>query len=433
MNQQNLIECIKSLQKQQTLIIEAEAGAGKTWSVIEALQQLLDEDRLPRTAVIAPTHVAKIELASKASEELRLQVDFMTSAKAAGRFLEMDKATGILQNRFTGKNSGYDLMILDEISATPSIDQERLMRSDAAIVCLGDREQLQAVKSREAPIWNDNWQFYGGLTTDGDYYENGRSFTYVHLEGQMRNSGAIWEMCQRNRYSINWQFFSEPGIRVYHIDEELEQSFIRAIEEEAAKPHPELSQLCWLAYTNRRVDEMQRMLRRFAFHSDIYVPGEVVRVSSLHGYAPGQLLTVLRCRELSVWCNDKKYQAVELIFVGDESTHLVRHPLHNAEYAEDLANAKIDAMDTRNWDKFWKLANLLGDVSNANVMTTDKSQGRTIDRVWVDVVNIKQRRKRLYVAYSRARLQLNVVSCYKNWKDSVYKDWSLEQLNNLRT
>jgi hypothetical protein len=177
MLQGELIQLMSSLQSGQVLVAEAEAGAGKTHAVMLAVSLL------PESATVfvaAPTHIAKEELESKLHPDTKCEVIFGTSCSLAGRYLYFNKNTGELENRFAPGGLVYDLIVMDEVAATPACDVARVLRGSSPVVMLGDRAQLEAVKSRVQDIWTDSWQ----------YYEH-RSFTYVTLEGQWRSSGPL--------------------------------------------------------------------------------------------------------------------------------------------------------------------------------------------------------------------------------------------------
>lgn len=212
----------------------------------------------------------------------------------------------------------------------------------------------------------------------------------------MRNTGAIHKLAQEAMHSIAWRLKSEHTMPVYYTETSFIESFLIALQQ----PDIDFSQHCWLTFTNASVARIRRILRNKVFKSDVYVKGEVLRVTAMGKYYNGDLVTVEESRLIT----HHGFLANEIRVEG--TWYIAHHPSNNS-----VQQAIDTARDTRNWPEFFRLSELFSEVENANVMTVHKSQGRTIDYVWVDLANIRRRVRLLYVAYSRARLQLSV-NCY---------------------
>lgn len=420
MEQSQLIDLITKLEPQQTLVCEAEAGSGKTYAVMQALA-LLPADKV--AFVSAPTHVAVDELREKLLPSTKCTVVFGTTAKLVGRYLKMNRKTKELENSFAPSGISYDLVVMDEISAVPSCDVHRLLMSNSACVMLGDREQLAAVKSKQAAVWTSDWAEY-----------EHRAFTFVGLNGQHRASGPMYDFIRSYRTAITPLTTSFERVRVLYTSEDFAEDFVQHLKA-AYERGDELKDFCYFAYRNTTVNAMQRRLRREVFNSDEFAVGETLRVSSAEGLATGQLLTVLSSAKSQV------YIAGELILTNDVEVRTrageVRalravHPLHLDEFSQLLQALK----DNDEWDKFFLLEQNFAVLVNANAMTAHKAQGRTVAHVWTDLVDIGFRRKLLYVAYGRASQNITSVWPYDKWRSGDGKrlraKHTLAEANALR-
>lgn len=419
--QAELIEQIATLVRGQVLVVEAPAGAGKTYAVMQAITKLGKDAKV---FVAAPTHVAVHELVSKLPNSHEFpNVRFGTTAKLAGRYLEMNKQSAELENRFHPVAFDYDLVIIDELSATPAIDLKRVLSSQCPVVLLGDRAQLPAVKQPPPQVWTDGWQEF-----------EHRSFTYIDLEGQHRASGQLFEYLTELRAGDAPLVKSFDGARVLYEHSEFKNDFFT----ELAKAYNEgkdLSQYCYLAYRNVVVWQTQQAIRERVFESPDFVKGECVRVDSVPGYVKGELLTVLEDgvpSQVQIGKYLIKTNTIKTIDSENFEQYIrVVQPGFLLEY-----NAIVqEVLSAKDWDTYYKLDEFCSVVENANAMTVHKSQGRSIRYVWADSVDIGTRHKLRYVAYSRASKTLTVIWPYENWKPASRKflaGYTLDQLNSLR-
>jgi len=401
MDQPQLIELIATLQPHQTLIVEAEGGAGKTWAAMDALRSFSANARV---AVLAPTHIALNELKAKLPPDLACVPRFATTASFVGRYLERNRQTGKLDNRFMATSCDVDLIILDEAANAPSIDISRVLRSASPIVCLGDREQLKAVLSTVSALWNEDAQWR--------FLEVGRSFTYVTLEGQRRNAGEILKLAQACRTKLPSVIESKGAISVFHSTVDFEADFLANLQSARANCGS-LNAYCYLAYKNATVDRVQRLVRQFVYGSDLPVVGEPVRVNRLVNQATGdrlptgKLLTVASVEATNVAVAGATHAVAKLTFAEIDGSHFCAFP---GGATETIYAALRMASEERRWDDFNTIEHTVGEVVNGNVLTVHKAQGRTIPYCWSDDLDIGNRRSMRYVAYSRASERLALVA-----------------------
>lgn len=424
MNQLNLINLILTLEGCSTLTVTAQAGAGKTYGVMKAISEMPEGTNV---FVAAPTHVAVEELSTKLMDGTLATVTFGTTAKLAGRYLYHNKQNGELENRFSDNSiDSYDLVIVDEIGATPAVDITRILKSGVPVVALGDREQLDAVKSKVADLWTDEWQNY-----------THRSFTYIELEGQYRASGPLYSFQQGCRNKVNTWLESFKGGRLFYSVADFENDFINTLAEAYQLGQP-LDQYCMLAYRNSTVNRIQTELRQRVFGLDSlelgFANGEVIRCESAPGIATGRLATVQST--ISVQDTVMAGQTVKSCKVhiklsdGEERWLTAVHPMYLEDYRATMATLS----DNRDWENYFALEEHFSLLVNANVMTIHKSQGRSIKHVWTHIADICSRRKLLYVAASRASQTLTGVWPTElwGWQKKLFGNTTVDQMEAKR-
>lgn len=404
MNQTQLIELITSQQRTQTLVVEAEAGSGKTWSVMAAIAQMPSTSKV---FVAAPTHVAVNELRGKLWPKTVCSVTFGTTAKLAGRYLQMNRNTATLENKFTSASLPYDLVVVDELSAVPAVDLRRMLRTTTPLVLLGDKLQLGAVLSKKPDVWTADWA----------NYEN-RSFAYVELEGQRRTSGLLYETVRRMRNEDVPLVESFEGLRVHYDLLSFQSDFISHLTK-AYVSGDDLSQICYLAYRNSTVATVRQMIRE-ALGSDNFVSRECVRVSSAQQWPTGTLLTVLDTCESQTIIAGHSVRTAKVLLAGkgqDAQWVVCVHPAEIANYNKLMENLK----EEHNWNAFFELEQHFTVIENACAMTVHKSMGRTISYVWSDSKDIGTRNKLRYVANSRASKMLTAWWPHSEWRSATKK------------
>ena len=388
-DQQTLIHRIATLQPTQSLVCEAEGGSGKTWAAAAAIERRLASDSEAKVNVVAPTHDALQELQERMLHLDLNRIRFATTAAYVGRYLELNKSTGCLDNRYTQLKHHNDLTVLDEMSATPGVDMGRMLSTTAPLVLLGDRQQLRPVMKAPSQPWCE--EYLADCTH--------RSFEYVELIGQRRNSGSIYDLASSCRVRKVWQLESTKDIAVYYDQAEYEQSFIDALL--AGGPGTDAR---YYAYRNATVNRINARVRSEVYRSQLFVPGEVIRAVSIAPYPTRKLLKVSDVRPASV----KGYQAQELLIEG--SWHLCA--IENSKWQADGAELKAKAMESQSnsdWAAYFDHEAMLSTVATSAASTAHKAQGATVAQVWADVSDLwSGSRNGLYVAYSRAASKLHV-------------------------
>lgn len=395
MLQAEVIDLIKTLKQSQVLVVEAEAGCGKTWAVMAAIAELPANARV---AIAAPTHVAVEELQSKLHPTTKCEVEFKTTASLTGRILSMNKAAKQLQVSRRNRSISYDLVVIDELSACPKGDLHKVLTTNCPLVLLGDQSQLDAVMSGKPAVWSHEW----------DEYSN-RSFTYATMDVQYRQDGSIYQAAQNVRYYNKGALYNNERVRIQYSKLDFRGDFLEVLKL-AYAAGKDLSQYCMMCYTNKQVAEYRDLIRSEVFCSDGFVVGEAVRVKSSANFANGKVLKVEAVEDSITQI--KTHTVITQTITAGGITFKAVHPKHLAAYNSLLEWLK----EEDEWDAYFLAVETVAVVANANAMTVHKAQGRSIECVWVDQADIGRRQKLRYVAYGRASQWLTV---YVEYNDCV--------------
>jgi hypothetical protein len=168
-----------------------------------------------------------------------------------------------------------------------------------------------------------------------------------------------------------------------------------------------------LSYTNARTASAVKVIRGAAKKPAALIPGDSVIVNSAFRYSP--------CPGTWEWIPTDSMVEILGISPVPGSPHLIiAHtdigdlPTYkdNSRLQADIAKAQSD----KDWNTYFRLKETFIDLRHAEALTIHKSQGSTFDTVFVDTPSLyscknpNERRRLLYVACSRARNFLYLVS-----------------------
>jgi exodeoxyribonuclease-5 len=168
-----------------------------------------------------------------------------------------------------------------------------------------------------------------------------------------------------------------------------------------------------LSYTNERTARAVKVIRGAAHKPSSFIPGDVVIVNSAFRYSPSP--------GLWEWIPTDSMVTIESISPIETAPHLIiAHTdlgdlmtyKDNSRLQADIAQAARD----KNWNLYFQLKETFIDLRHAEALTIHKAQGSTFGTVFVDTPSLyscknpNERRRLLYVACSRARHKLYLVS-----------------------
>ena len=194
-----------------------------------------------------------------------------------------------------------------------------------------------------------------------------------------------------------------------------EQQLIRAFTSQNSQVDPDYVRA--VAYTNRRVNQLNQVIRDAIFGSDIprFVAGErLIAMTPIFG-RPDEIVmqTSSECWVQAVWEADSPGWRVWYLKVEtDEGRRLTLPVLHESESSRFQRELKQFA-ELKRWKEFWRLKQqAFANVNYSYALTIHKSQGSTFQNVFVDLPDIMRNRKirernqLLYVAVTRAAQRL---------------------------
>jgi hypothetical protein len=192
-----------------------------------------------------------------------------------------------------------------------------------------------------------------------------------------------------------------------------ETLLLRAFTSEAYQANPD--QVRALAYTNRRVHQLNRTIRDAIYgpHARRFVPGErLIAINPCLEDESIVLPTSAECEVIYVARGrDGEWPIWNLEVETEEGDFKTLRVLHESGLAEFKARLDFLAKEKR-WMEFWDQKQRFHDVDYAYSLTIHKSQGSTFQDVFVDVPsmlvnrNVVERNQLCYVAFTRAAKRL---------------------------
>ena len=388
------------------------AGTGKT-TLLQALITRLREQGDKRHIVLTAFSNKATKVLNMMAAHWRLEVDCMTCCKLLGLRPVIDEQTGTQvfqpERNQDSQIERYDFVVVDECSMINEEMWALLVQAVSSLygrtqlLFVGDPAQLPPVGERESPCFR---QIYH------------RS----DLTEVMRYGGAIAILAEDVRRNLERPLFprfqsdvnsgfTEGSFATRR--QQWEKLLIRAFTSHAYQKNPD--QVRALAYTNRRVNQLNQMIRVAIYGRDAprFVPGERLMANNPCVEADTILLqTSAECEVLEVCEGQAGPWAVWHLEVKTEDNQFRSlRVLHEKSLTEFQLKLQGYA-DEKRWLEFWELKQLFHDVSYAYSLTIHKSQGSTFQDVFVDLPNmmmnrnIVERNQLCYVAFTRAANRL---------------------------
>ena len=388
------------------------AGTGKT-TLLQIFINGLREQGDDRKIVLTAFSNKATKVLSSMADRWQLDIDAMTCCKLLGLRPVINEDTGNqifqLDSKQRSQIDRYDLVIVDECSMVNEelwqllINEVSNLYRSTQILFVGDPAQLPPVNESESAC-----------------------FRQIHLKSELtevvRYGGAIGVIAEDLRQNLTRDRF--PRFQTDTNADKTEGCFVisrsvwetlllRAFSSDAYCANPD--QVRALAYTNRRVAQLNQMIRRAIYGATAlrFVPGErLIAITPcleddtiiLPTSAECQVLEARRGRqgEWPVW-----FLSVET----EEGTYKTLHVLHESGASEMKLKLDLLAREKR-WMEFWDLKQIFHGVDYAYSLTIHKSQGSTFQDVFVDIPsmavnsNVIERNQLCYVAFTRAAKRL---------------------------
>ena len=407
--QQQIFDSVTGLVK-GAILIKGFAGTGKTFLAKEMIDEFINQNK--SVTCLAPTHQAKLQLQSNIKERAKLK--FTTVASFLNVKLQKNKMTG--RKEFTdgsiNKSKVTDIIIVDESSMLTDKQVYNLLRlqTKALVIFIGDFNQLPPVKSENGEI------YFNTLIT----YE---------LLNQQRNSGEILSLCNTLRQKVVYPTDTIENLVVLDSADELFDNLMMVIEYD-----PDPYKTSYLGFTNMSVNNYRNKIHNKIYGDDNFHCGQFVRLETpTETGTIGEIYVITNIKKETVNLFgeidfDGYHAVIANIITGleeniiclnyndqDDVEECLEGLYREAEDAffkfqkqKDPNKKKLAKMDWEDIIKTIETTEKIVMVSSPYALTVHKSQGRTIDHVFLDVPDIRKyggdiKKKLLYVGASRAK------------------------------
>ena len=158
-----LCKFIKNKEQNELLLI-GYAGTGKTTLVTKFINDMINNKKCKKIAIVAPTHkavnIAKSKLLENAVENIQKKVEITTihSLLCYTSYVDTLGNKYFAKGKVTANLSKFDLIIIDECSMLSNqiikdIDEHKI---NTKLLYVGDPAQLPPVKQQDSKIFNKN-------------------------------------------------------------------------------------------------------------------------------------------------------------------------------------------------------------------------------------------------------------------------------------
>lgn len=391
------------------------AGTGKT-TLLQVLMTRMQRRKDRRKVVLTAFSNKATKVLSGMAHRWGLELDCMTCCKLLGLKPVIDDQTGRqvfkLDSNQGSQFGRYHLIVVDECSM---INEEMWELLVNAVSNLYDRIQLLFVgdPAQLPPVGEPESLCFRQI-----YYRS-------ELTEVVRYGGAIAVLAEDIRRNLSRKNFprfqsdanADRTEGIFILQRQIwEKLLIRAFTSQTYQADPDKVRA--LAYTNRRVNALNRLIRTAIFGNNAprFVPGErlVANTPCLNGDSV-LLQTSAECQVIDVFEGREGAWAIWYLEVeteeGSDRTLRVLHEISQASFQQQLQKYAQE----KRWQEFWELKQRFHDVHYAYSLTIHKSQGSTFQDVFVDIpdilvnYNVLERNQLCYVAVTRAAKRLFIL------------------------
>jgi len=421
--QQQLYDKVVSLSFSKLLVLGS-GGVGKSLTLCAAMSELARRG-INNMVISAPTHLARLNIHSKLDKDVQHMVETTTVASLLLKFgIQKEDGTTHFTAGKLDKIDKYSLIALDEASMISQEDYMLFMTSKAKVIFLGDWSQLPPVMAKSAQAKADTHTKTGNLEV----------FT---LTQQMRQQGVIHAAAERNRKAVWFPEETEIGdggerIVVHENNRSLIETMIAEMLLDS-RGYESVKHYRHITYKNDSVRKVSKQVRdrilKHYFGYDTsglpFVTDEIVMLRENKGSIGynGELVKVVGVRR-DTRAHNYPWNSYEITLRGSLGTGMIRtlppcqkdmldehvaklqSRLRRHQIAGEMASAREVLTEIKRIKTHWTL------VQYPSAITTHKSQGSTIENVYLDTLSFARapnRRALLYVGISRASKSLHTV------------------------
>ncbi|AWI82984.1 hypothetical protein CEW88_04495 [Alloyangia pacifica] len=414
--QQHVAQRIRAMQQGDRLVVSGRAGSGKTFAIARSVEGL-------KALFLTPTHVARSVLAGELGDT-RHHVMTIHSAIGWRRYLgsdlrwretyrpAQDARSRAKQNhkRNTSVFSKADIIIVDECSLVGSFQfgaiEAYAREFNLPVVYTGDLFQLPPVRDREVIAEQE--------------------FETITMKASLRfpEDSDIYRLGELLRRAIEEApdddlpiLYSRPSTQVLSGQTWMEQ---------LTSGYAERESLLAVTYSNKRQRRLRSKLRQLG-HNRLAAGDHVISKRTDGLFQNGEQFTISKLEpETKVLCdvpacasrNQKlTLSGYTLTFCGDERVAFVVENRGEIEELEEHIR-QLHYVDQLTHAEAAQVLQLLDNINSfelSALSTVHKSQGRSVDTVYIDTKTVLRRPPRLsprdhkrllYTAITRARKQV---------------------------
>ena len=360
-----------------------------TFLLVQFIIEQLAEGQ--NVTVLAPTHAALGQLFMKLEVEAAeyiesFQLRFKTVASALAQFPVFDNSSTEVKFGSFGASELEGLVIVDEKSMIGASDAKTLIKISEKIIFSGDYNQLAAVKKKSSQ-------------------EVLKNYTLVELTEMMRAKSVIAQVGYDSLTQAQYipETSEDGSVIKWATLEEFQNSFI-----EKVKTEP-VGTCAYITYTNAEVQEMNLRAHLAITGRITLAVGDYIRLYSSSKL--GKNNAVVKVASLEVSTNGNFIITSEPVD-GTAYKVEVALPDQYKKIEKEIEQAteffKINQGSELLVSRLKELRSIVK-IDYPYAFTVNKSQGASIPFVYANTQKLNGR-KAFYVAYSRASIQLNVVT-----------------------
>ena len=407
------------------LLVLGSGGVGKSSALCAAMSELARQG-MTNMVLCAPTHLARLNITSKLDKDVAHLIETSTVASLLLKFgIQKDDGTVQFTAGKLDKIDKFSIIALDEASMLSEEDYMLFMTSKAKVIFLGDFCQLPPVMAKSAE---------GKVKT----HTGTGNLEVITLTQQMRQQGVIHAAAERNRKAVWFPETSEVGeggeqIIIHETESDMVDRMVAEILSDP-RGYDATYHHRYIAYKNETVRKVGKSVRDralekyfgFDARSIPFIPQEIIMIRENKksiGYN-GELVTVVNVRKDTGKYRQYPWDTYELSLKGSLGTGLIRtfppcqyeqfenyikalqSKLRRHQIAGEVASASSTLSDIKRLNSQWTV------VQTPYAVTTYKSQGSTIENVYLNTLSFAQapnRRALMYVGISRASKNLHAI------------------------
>lgn len=400
---------------QRLISLQGAAGTGKTFLLGHVLPKITK-----KPLITAPTN----EAVTQSQNAVKMQnATFMTTFAALGYGFKIENERKSLK-KLSNPKLDFDLIVIDEASMLDSELISELKKTKIKLLFVYHASQLPPVSSENLSLSD---KCYSPIVKE--------NIPTLNLTQQMRNTNEIFTFCS----SIEENIYNEEYLKLSTYSE-----FFKSLESSIKtwdKDSFFSGESVFISWTNAETDKYNSFIRDRIFGSDesssLYLPGDRILLTEPCTYfgelsprITSKVIKSLEPKAITFSTNTKfivkkvfqisifniDCYGLDITHQGLDFTLYVPKDLNHFESIKlsmiEEGRKKFKAARDNHFKWFHLFDSIFAKVKHSYAITTHRSQGSTIPKVFVNWKNINQvpnpylRKKMLYVASSRAKESL---------------------------